>query len=230
MANDFLNSFAVISDVHGNFPALKAVLADIDTRGIQRIISLGDVAGYYCMVNECVKALQDRGLINIMGNHDFYLLTGTSCPRSGSANDCLGVQRKVINRESLLWLSSSLKYFDQDGCSFRHGGWNDDLDEYVDNKKITELWEKPFKFFFSGHTHIQRSEKSTGKLYCNPGSVGQPRDGDSRAAYAIIQDGRVYLHRVEYDIEQIVQAMQACGLNDYYTAGLYTGQSIGCSV
>ena len=63
----------VISDIHGNYPALQAVLKELDIEGCSQVISLGDVCGYYCMINECIDELRNRDIINIMGNHDKYI-------------------------------------------------------------------------------------------------------------------------------------------------------------
>ena len=71
---------AIISDVHGNYPALQAVLKDIDSRNCKTIISLGDVTGYYCMINECIEEFRCRKIVNLMGNHDSYLLGKEQCP------------------------------------------------------------------------------------------------------------------------------------------------------
>ena len=64
---------AIISDIHGNFPALRAVMDEIERSGCEKIISLGDVAGYYCQINECIHLLRQKDVPNVMGNHDYYL-------------------------------------------------------------------------------------------------------------------------------------------------------------
>src|SRR5579871_5640259 len=98
---------AILADIHGNRSALEAVLRRIDELDCERVISLGDVAGYYAQPNECIDSLRSRGIFHIMGNHDQYLVTGTECPRSRSANDCLRYHRTVISRDHLDWLSKS---------------------------------------------------------------------------------------------------------------------------
>ncbi|WP_267912139.1 metallophosphoesterase family protein [Melaminivora jejuensis] len=81
---------------------------------------------------------------------------------------------------------------------------------------------------FSGHTHVQvLMELASGKIYCNPGSVGQPRDGDCRAAYAIIKDDCIELRRVSYDIDAAAFAMQSAGFEAFIYEGLYKGAQIG---
>ena len=84
----------------GNFPALQAVLHEVDAIGCTEIISLGDIAGYYCMVNECIEALRTRDVKNLLGNHDHYLLAGKPCDRSRSATRCLEYQSQHIKEEN----------------------------------------------------------------------------------------------------------------------------------
>ena len=91
---------AIISDVHGNYEALKSVLAKIDEMNISDIFCLGDVVGYYSQVNECCDELRKRNVKCIMGNHDWYITANSFCPRSKSVNDCLNYQRQVITEEN----------------------------------------------------------------------------------------------------------------------------------
>jgi predicted phosphodiesterase len=218
---------AIISDTHGNFPALEAVLREVDAIGCEAVYSLGDVAGYYCMVNECVDELRERGIANIMGNHDHYLVTNEACPRSNAANRCIEYQRGIVTPENLRWLGQSSRSLEVGGLSMVHGGWSDPLDEYlyeVDERYFATL---PGKHFFSGHTHIQKFVEFGGKTYCNPGSVGQPRDGDPRAAYALFDRGTIALKRVAYDIDRIAFEMGRAGFEPYYYENLYAGRRIG---
>ena len=124
---------AVISDVHGNFPALKAVLEEIDKLGCEKIISLGDVAGYYCAVNECIDEFRRRSIINMMGNHDSYLLGLGKCPRSLTVNQCIDYQRQIITVKNIEYLKKSPLAYLNNTISARHGGWSDPIDEYIEN-------------------------------------------------------------------------------------------------
>jgi putative phosphoesterase len=218
---------AIISDIHGNYPALRAVLDEIDVAQVDRVICLGDVAGYYSMLNECVAALRDRAVVNILGNHDYYLLHDVRCERSTSANSCLDYQRMIVSEESLEWLSGSVATIEFDGVRMVHGGWNDYLNEYL--YEVTEDYFRRLNgaTFFSGHTHIQMLSTFSDKLYCNPGSVGQPRDGNSHAAFAIWDGKHVVLKRVEYDICEIANHMRESGFGPYYYENLYEGRTIG---
>jgi len=217
----------IISDIHGNFPALQAVINEIERIGCEKIVSLGDVAGYYCQINECIQLLKQKDVSNIMGNHDYYMVNNQPCPRSNAANYLLKYQRAHITSDHLKWLKRSVQKIECNGASFVHGGWKDPLDEYLTVINEDYFRKESATFFFSGHTHIQ-SLKVLGKIcHCNPGSVGQPRDKDPRAAFALFDGEKVYLRRVNYDIDQIAVAMKHCGFDRYFYEGLYTGLKIG---
>jgi putative phosphoesterase len=212
---------AFISDIHGNFEALKAVLAAIDGMGVQRVHCLGDVVGYHCQVNECCDLLRARGIECVMGNHDWYLAGEGICRRSRSVNDCLAYQRRVITNVNRDWVSSFPVQRRADGVQMVHGGWDNPIDEYL--QPSGEYFDGiEGTLFVSGHTHVPLVLEMGARMYCNPGSVGQPRDGDPRASFAVY-DGRFAVHRVEYDIDRVWEAMRAAGFDDYYFGGLRTG-------
>ena len=213
---------AFIADIHGNYEALKAVLSEVDRFGISRVYCAGDIVGYYSQVNECCKELRSRGIPSVMGNHDWYMAGGGFCSRSRSVNDCLAYQRRVIENENLEWLKSLPVQIRIDEIQMVHGGWADPIDEYL--KPTREYFERVVgDVFISGHTHVQTLKKFGKQTYCNPGSVGQPRDGDPRAAFAVYDGKDFELHRVEYDMQKVFDLMEAAGFGDYYYGGLKTG-------
>jgi putative phosphoesterase len=213
---------AIIADIHGNYTALCEVLKEIDKMDIETIYNCGDITGYYSQVNECCDELRKRNIVSVMGNHDFYLTANIKCPRSRSVNECLEYQKEIISRENLDWLKSLPQKITLGDLSFVHGGWIDNIDEYLEpNEKY--FIDINGKYFISGHTHIQMSVKYGEKFYCNPGSVGQPRDGDKRAAFATFDNNNFALHRVSYDIEKVGKLMEEAGFNDYYYGCLFTG-------
>ena len=221
---------AIISEVHGNYPALKAVLAEIDNIGCNRIISLGDVSGYYCMVNECIEEFRKRKIVNILGNHDYYVLGRGDCPRSYTVNRITEYQRQIITPDNKEYLACSKDFIDTSFLSARHGGWNDPVDEYVDEFDFDIAEKYPIKMFCSGHTHIQKLCQKDDITYFNPGSVGQPRDYDNRAGFAIIHDdGNVKLYRVKYDIDEICFKMKQAGFEERIYECLYKGTRIGAT-
>ncbi len=218
---------AFISDIHGNYEALRAVLSKLDKLGISRVYCAGDIVGYYSQVNECCKELRSRGIPSVMGNHDWYMAGGGFCPRSKSVNDCLTYQRGVIEKDNLNWLKGLSVRIQIDHIQMVHGGWADPIDEYL--KPTQEYFEKVAgEVFVSGHTHVQTLHKFHNKTYCNPGSVGQPRDGDPRAAFAVYDGRNFKLHRVEYDLQKVFDLMVAAGFNDYYFGCLKTGAQKLC--
>lgn len=219
---------AIISDVHGNLAALRACLDRIDADGVDEIVCLGDVAGYYPQLNECCQILRERGVTNIMGNHDLYLTSGQTCARSDTADRMLRWQRAHIEADHLAWLAQSVPAIERDDVSMVHGGWRDRVEEYL--YQITDGYfaEHPERWFFSGHTHVQGLvELPSGKWYCNPGSVGQPRDGDPRAAFALFDGHTVTLVRVEYDVEATIAATLAAGFEARTADNLRAGTRIG---
>lgn len=219
---------AIVSDIHGNYPALKAVLEEISTYPVERIISLGDVAGYYCYINECINLCREYDIINILGNHDYYLISGNGCPRSYSANVCLKYQMDSISKENRKWLEDSITLYDEKSISLRHGGWADPLDEYLYDFSFDMIKGYNQRIFGSGHTHIQKLVESEWKIYFNPGSVGQPRDYDARAAYALINDdGSVTLKRCAYPIEETIEEMRRRGFQERIYDCLRYGSKIG---
>ncbi len=219
----------LISDIHGNFEALKAVFMQLDAMKVDQVYCLGDVVGYYSQVNECCEYLRERGAICLIGNHDWYMMGGGFCPRSNSVNDCLRYQRKVITAENKQWLDSFRVQLRVDNLRLVHAGWADPIDEYLWEPSADYFERVEGQFFASGHTHIQSIHNFGDKVYCNPGSVGQPRDGDPRAAFATF-DGEFRLHRVEYNMQRVFDLMTAAGFDDYYYGSLKTGARRLCKL
>jgi len=213
---------AFISDIHGNYEALKAVLAKIEQLGIVHIVCVGDIVGYYSQVNECCDELRTRGILSVMGNHDWYMTGGGFCLRSQSVNDCLMYQRSVISQDNLAWLNKLPLQMQVGDIRMVHGGWSDPIDEYL--KPNQEYFDRlEGKLFVSGHTHLQSVQHFGCKIYCNPGSVGQPRDDNPNAAFAIFNGRDFELHRVKYDMKKVFDLMDVAGFNDYYYGRLQTG-------
>ncbi|HEV7306870.1 metallophosphoesterase family protein [Ensifer sp.] len=218
---------AVISDIHGNLPALEAVLARIDALGCSTILSLGDVVGYYAQPGDCIDRLKARGIVNIMGNHDHYIVSGEGCPRSKMVNDIIEYQRGIISAEQHAWLAGSRSRLVDGSTFFVHGSWQDPVDEYLYQVSEVHFPEGAARLF-AGHTHVQVRLDIGGKTFCNPGSVGQPRDGDPRAAFALMSPaGDIELHRVEYDIDRTAFHMREAGFPARYYENLYAGAQIG---
>jgi predicted phosphodiesterase len=217
-----MNKIGIISDIHGNYEALKTVLAELDAMNITEIYCLGDVVGYYSQVNECCDELRKRNIPCLMGNHDWYMASGGFCPRSKSVNDCLVYQRKVITQENIEWLRTFEMQRFVGSIHMVHGGWADPIDEYLVEPNADYFSRIEGKNFVSGHTHFQSLHHFGDKTYCNPGSVGMPRDNDPRAAFATF-DGEFTLHRIKYNMQVVFDLMDKAGFNDYYYGCLKTG-------
>lgn len=213
---------ALISDIHGNYEALKEVLKKIDFLGINEIYCLGDITGYYTQVNECCEELRKRDVKCILGNHDWYMISNTGCPRSKSANDCLNYQKTIITQENLDWLTTLPIYRRVGELTVVHGGWNDPLEEYL--YPSDDYFEKyPNKYFSSGHTHKQLVKQFGDKVYCNPGSVGQPRDKNYMSSFATFDGNKFELHRVDYNVDEVSRLMAKAGFDEYYYKRLKDG-------
>lgn len=214
---------AILSDIHGNYEALNAVLKVVDDMGISKIYVLGDTVGYYSQVNEVIDELRKREAKAVMGNHDWYMAAGSFCDRSQTVNDTLAYQRKIINEENLAWVKALPVFLEAENISMVHGGWTDPIDEYLTKPSKEYFAKVEGKYFASGHTHHPRIEDYGDKLYCNPGSVGQPRDGDNRASFATFDGSAFKLHRVSYDFEKVGELMEQAGFSGYYYERLAIG-------
>lgn len=219
----------IISDIHGNYPALCAVYEKLRALGCDDIVCLGDVSGYYSMINECIDFLRQKNILCLKGNHDSYLLGEGQCPRSNSVNRCISYQRSILSEDNLKWLATLQPVLKTDAFYAVHGGWNNPIDEYIDRFDFCYAAEHmpQVKIFLSGHTHISSIQKYEDMVYCNPGSVGQPRDHDPKASFAVLEGSQIQLHRVSYDIDAIASHMSKAGFTDYFYRNLYHGKKIG---
>lgn len=225
-----MNKIAFISDIHGNYEALKVVLKEIDKLNINKIFCLGDVTGYYSQVNECCDLLRAREIPCLMGNHDWYLASGSFCPRSQSVNDCLKYQRQILSSVNLEWVKSFPIFLEYENMKMVHGGWINPIDEYL-LKPNEEYFEKlEGEIFLSGHTHLPRIDYFGKKTYCNPGSVGQPRDNNPKASFATYYKNKFEIHRVDYEKTKVYELMDNAGFNDYYYGCLETGARNLCKL
>lgn len=217
---------AILSDIHGNLPALEAVIADAAAHGCTRYISLGDVAGYYAEPGACIDLLRDLGAPNVLGNHDSYITLDENCPRSRVVTQIINFQKTLLSKEQVDWLKGSHAFIRDDDRLFVHGGPDDPRDQYLYTIKRDSI-PADVRLLFSGHTHVQVLADFGDKRYCNPGSVGQPRDGNSHAAYAILDNDDIQLRRVAYDIDRTAHAMKNAGFEPFCYENLYKGAQIG---
>lgn len=205
----------VISDVHANRVALEAVLDALPD--VDALICAGDVIGYNAWPAACIDRLRELEVPTVMGNHDRMLVTGSNFLGNQMARAGVELARDQVSADQEAWLADlpdERLLFDE-RLQLVHGH-PEDPDHYTYPKEFGPDLLDAAPVLVLGHTHIQGYEETEGGLILNPGSVGQPRDGDPRAAYAVIDldDLSVELHRVPYDIDAVREAIDAAGLPD----------------
>ena len=219
----------LISDVHGNWPALQAVLAAEPE--VDQILCLGDLVNYGPQPAECIawamQTLTSDWLVQ--GNHDRAVALDEGS-RSSAAYQTLAAatqaaSKQVLTPEMRQFLAGlqplQRLQFDTAVCVACHAVPSDPLYLYLPEDSPITLWESELNwanypdFLFVGHTHLPMKTRFRRTLAVNPGSVGQPKDGDPRAAYAVWNDGEVTLHRVAYDVEKTVAAYGGLGLQQH---------------
>lgn len=199
----------LIADIHANKPALDAVLADMPD--VESIVCAGDVVGYNPWPGACIDELRDRGVPTVMGNHDRMVVTGRNFRGNDMASAGVEYASRMISDDQLEWLAGLPDHrllFD-DHVRIVHGH-PDDPDHYTYPREYTPDLLAGEAALVMGHTHVQHHEVFPEGIVVNPGSVGQPRDGDPRAAYAVLDvDARsVDEHRVAYDIDRVRAAIR----------------------
>ncbi|QSG01252.1 metallophosphoesterase family protein [Natranaeroarchaeum sulfidigenes] len=215
----------VISDVHGNKVALDAVLEDLPP--VDALVCAGDVVGYNPWPAECVDELRERDVPTVMGNHDRAVASGSTFRFNNMAAAGVKYAREELTGDQLDWLESlpDERVELEDRLKLVHGH-PDDPDRYTYPDEFSARMLEGEDVLVMGHTHVQHCERYGEGIVLNPGSVGQPRDGDPRAAYAVVDlDGMdVDLYRVEYDIDAVIDAVEAAGLPERIGQRLKTGQ------
>jgi predicted phosphodiesterase len=244
--------YALISDVHGNLPALEAVLADIDRRdAVDAIYHLGDLVGYAPWPNEVVTLLRERGIPGISGNYDSTVATDyahcgckADSPR-GEELSHLSYEwtRAHVAPETKRFLGTLPFRMDlrpRGGHKSRpqlvlvHGAptlntlyWTEERPESFAFKMARSAGAREGDLIAFGHTHKPWHRVVEGVYFLNTGSVGKPKDGDWRAGYALVEAseeiGLVEFVRVEYDLERTVMGILSSGLPDEFADLLRTG-------
>lgn len=206
--------YAVISDVHSNFIALEKVLEQVDAEGIDTILCSGDLVGYNSQPNQVVEELKRRGVRCIRGNHDDALVTPTGTWNMNSlASEAIMWTRSHLSADNVSFIGSLPGTLVVDGTALFHGSPFDPYEyiyEDMVDEKLALASGRPVTVL--GHTHVPYIRHVAGVMVVNPGSVGQPRDGDARASFAIIDGDSAEIRRVPYDIEGIVESNMAAGL------------------
>ena len=241
--------YAILGDIHANLHALEAVLEDARSFGCTEFHLLGDVVGYGAFPSECVAIAQTLPGSCVLGNHDEAAAGHKSLEGfSETAKTSLDWTRGHLSSDQKAWLGSLRPQRQIRRTTFVHAtldsplGWGY-VREVADAEMSLALQRTPLCFI--GHTHVPQAFGQgigrvllfehpdqgvrlprTPKYLVNAGAVGQPRDGDPRAAYMIHdeeQDG-LWLRRVDYDIEAAASAILAAGLPEKLASRLRTGE------
>lgn len=236
-----MTRYAVISDVHGNMPALDAVLRDINKRNVNEVLCCGDVVGYGSNPIQCLETIRKNGIRMVQGNHDLGVTTdGDKSMWRGEAVETWKMAKQLMKTEELEWLSNQpIKLTFEGKITMVHGS-----PRMPDWEYLHDVYDASMNVFFldtqiclTGHTHVPAvfefdharkgiTYKPTfprtkdvapqriffqkdKKYFVNPGSTGQPRDGDNRSSYCIIdtEANKVVYYRIPYDIRSIQDDM-----------------------
>jgi predicted phosphodiesterase len=248
-----MDPICVLSDIHGNLAALKAVLEQLEKLGVKRYYTLGDTVGYGPFPVECFRLVRDCFDLMLMGNHEYAAFHRAWQDFNPLATKAIRWTREQLEAAGELVHLEPLTSSKQVGNAlFVHGNVHDPLNAYVRERdarglssfdEVAKELERDFQDFdlcFVGHNHqpflctnegfIHPHErmhefKITGeKLYVCVGSVGQPRDGDPRACFVIYNGDRVTYHRVHYDVQSTVDAIRAAGLPEPLAQRLLVGR------
>jgi predicted phosphodiesterase len=223
---------AVISDIHANLHALEAVLAAIDDESIDEVWCLGDLVGYGPRPNECVTLVRERTAVCLAGNHDLAVLGSIDLDLFvGAAGAAARWTRTVLDPAARTFLETLEPTGARIGAALAHGSPRDPIWEYVLSPHAAEAafatTEEPLVLV--GHSHVQLAlaledgkavggaaaadevvDLTPGRRLLNPGSVGQPRDGDPRAAWLVVDvaSSRATFRRTTYSIERTQAEMR----------------------
>jgi predicted phosphodiesterase len=239
---------AVVSDIHSNLRALEAVLDALDAEAPDELWCLGDVVGYGPRPNECCAIIEERADVCLGGNHDLAIRGTIDLDEfHGDAALAARLNREALTAESHAFLDRLEPQGTTQGVSLYHGSARDPVWEYVlsDEAALATLALASSPLVLVGHSHValQLTAPAGGMegglapagtgvavgdapTLLNPGSVGQPRDGDPRAAYLLLDldAQRADFRRVEYDVARTQSEMAEAGLPRPLAARLAFGQ------
>lgn len=221
----------VISDVHGNRVALEAVFDDLPD--VDRLVCAGDVVGYNPWPADCVAAMRDRSIPTVMGNHDRAVAGETPFRFNSMAAAGVDYARERLDDDGLAWLADlpSERAVAGGRVKLVHGH-PDDPDRYTYPEEFSARMLQGEDLLVTGHTHVQGHRVFEDGVVMNPGSVGQPRDGDPKSGYAVVElsEGSggdavtVEERRVAYDVDEVVTAVEEAGLPARIGTRLYEGR------
>jgi diadenosine tetraphosphatase ApaH/serine/threonine PP2A family protein phosphatase len=243
---------AIIADIHSNLEALESVLTRIDQEGVEAVLNLGDLVGYNASPNECLDLVCSRNIWSLAGNHDLALFDEERAQYFNIiAHQALMWCREQVRPEFWEFLQNLPLLREQPGSFLACHGTPSSPDAYIafhfQGKKVLKhlLGHPPIRVCFFGHTHrralwyrdirgkVALRQISPAKIklspeehyLINPGSVGQPRDGNPEAAYAIfdLEDFSIHFKSTPYDIGGAQRRILAAGLPAFLAERLTQG-------
>ena len=238
---------AVISDIHANWHALAAVLAAVDEERPDEVWCLGDLVGYGPRPNECCDTVAARADLCLAGNHDLVVLGLLSIDDfAGDAATAARWTQTVLSPDARRYLESLPSSATRDGVQLFHGSPRDPVWDYVLSEEAA-WWTfdaTTADLVLVGHSHVPlaislddreltggvagadvEAGLDSGRWILNPGSVGQPRQGDPRAAWLLVDlgEGRAVFRRAEYDVDRTQAEIKERGLPDSLAERLARG-------
>lgn len=209
---------AVLSDVHGNLPALEAVLADMGS--VDAILCCGDLVGYYPDVAEVVARLRGLGARTVRGNHELMATGALPVPPERAGYYGIDRTRRALSEEQLAWIAALPPALElhRDGLAVevRHASpWDEETYLYPGSPALAGITLPDGRWLFLGHTHHPMRVRAGSGVVVNPGSVGQPRDWNPKAAYGVLDtaSGRWEQRRVAYDHRAYQRRLERMGLD-----------------
>ena len=239
---------AVVSDIHANLHAFESVLSAIDADPVDELWCLGDIVGYGPKPDECCELVRARAAACLCGNHDLAVRgTLDLLEFSGDAGIAAAWTRSVLSERSLEWLGTLEPFGSAHDVALFHGSARDPVWEYVltSEAALATLLLTEEQIVLVGHSHaalhvvLRGTELEGGpspdgtvlglgeaRWVLNPGSVGQPRDGDPHAAYLVLdlEARTASFRRVPYDVELTQAEMHGAGLPEALAARLAVGE------
>jgi predicted phosphodiesterase len=240
-----MNNLTIFGDIHGNLPALQAILADMDAKGLEKRYCLGDLVGYGTFPNEVIAEIRTRGYPTLMGNYDQGV--------GNSSDDCGCAYTKpedeALGKRSIAWTNA--RTTDENKAFLRglhsqlplqlgdlrvmlvHGSPRR-INEYLFEDRPASSLERLLDQVDSdvlvcGHTHLPYHRiLPSGRQVVNAGSVGKPKDNNPHACYVVLtaigSELGVEFHRVAYDVEAVAQAIEASEMPHEYAQMLRAGR------
>jgi len=219
----------LVSDIHANLPALEAVLEDMPS--VDDVVCVGDVVGYNAWPAACIERVRSVASVTVQGNHDRNVETPERYVHNEMAHAGLEHARSELDDDQRAWLAELPFRVDIAAGDYLLVHSHPDEERrgsYVRPRQFPEMrpYLDDYDGIVLGHTHVQHEATVDGRLVVNPGSVGQPRDNDPRAAYAILDTDAdsVELRRVAYPVERAQEFAERVGLPERTAERLAEGR------